>query len=429
MAMAAVKGTHESGQGAARGATTRQERETPPDGDRRSGGRAPAPARRAPDVPSMRILHLYKAYPPVKGGIENTVELLAEAQAALGHEVSVIVSAGGLLGQRDRKNGVEVVRLGRLAELASTPISPGLPLALLGRRVDIAHLHAPFPPAEVAQWLFGRSRGTVLTWHSDVVRQKRILRLYAPLLRRLLARVDRIFPTSESYLRRSPFLREVRERCQVIPLGIHLEPFLAPEPSRAGQLRLDWGTSPDGHLMPILLFVGRLRAYKGLGFLLEAMARLRARLVIVGDGPETLPLQARARALGVADRVVFAGHLPDRDLPAAYQAADVFVLPSHLPSEAFGLVLIEAMASALPVVCTALGTGTTEVARDDETALVVPPGDAQALGGAAERLLGDEALRRRLGEAGRRRALREYAAPVYVRRTLEAYQDVLGRAR
>ncbi|MDY0000762.1 MAG: glycosyltransferase [Polyangia bacterium] len=377
----------------------------------------------------MRILHLYKAYPPVKGGIENTVQLLAEAQAAEGHDVTVIVSAPGPLGQRTRVNGVELMRLGRLAELASTPLSPGLPLALMGRRADIAHLHAPFPPAEVANWLFGRSRRTVITWHSDVVRQKRILRFYAPVLRMLLLRADRIFPTSASYLRRSPFLAEVSSRCQVIPLGIRLDPFLSPDPDGARRLRLAWGTARDGRPRPVLLFVGLLRAYKGLGYLLDAMRRLDARLVIVGDGPEAGHLREEARDLGVADKVVFAGRLEDRDLPAAYQAADLFALPSHLPSEAFGLVLIEAMASALPVVCAELGTGTTEVARSGETALVVPPADSEALAKALGRLLEDEALRRRLGEAGRRRALAEYAAPVYVRRTMEAYEELLGGAR
>lgn len=373
----------------------------------------------------MRILHLYKAYPPVKGGIENTVALLAEAQAAAGHEVTVLVSAPGPLGERATQGGVEIVRLGRIAELASTPLCPALPLEVRRRPVDVAHLHAPFPPAEVAQWLFGRSRRTVITWHSDVVRQRRILRLYAPLLRRVLGRADRIFPTSAAYLRRSPFLAPVRDRCQVVPLGIRLDPFQTPSPERAARLRLAWSAGADGGARPVVLFVGRLRAYKGLPFLLRAMTRLDARLVIVGDGPEEGRLRELARAEGVAHAVTFVGHLPDEDLPAAYQAADVFALPSHLPSEAFGLVLVEAMASGLPVVCTDLGTGTTEVVRSGETGLVVPPADPAALAEALQTLLSDRALHHRLGQAGRARAEAEYSAPVYVRRTLEAYEDLL----
>lgn len=373
----------------------------------------------------MRILHLYKAYPPTKGGIENCVELLAESQVAAGHEVTVLVSASGLRPRVEWLSGVRVVREPRLVELASTPLSPTLPLRLLARRPDIAHVHSPFPPAEVSNLLFGRARRTVLTYHSDVVRQQHILRFYAPLLRAVLRRADRIFPTSEPYLRRSPFLREVADRCQVIPLGIRLEPFARPDPTAAARLRLTW--SSDGHssARPVVLFVGRLRAYKGLPHLLHAMTRLDANLALVGDGPEHRRLSALSRRLGLADRVHFAGHLPDRLLPAAYQAADLFVLPSHLPSEAFGLVMVEAMASGLPVVCTELGTGTSVVVQHEETGLVVPPADPGALAGAVERLLSDGELRQRLGRAGKARAHAEFSAQTYVRRTLEAYEDVL----
>jgi len=374
----------------------------------------------------MRILHLYKAYPPTKGGIENTVELLAESQVAAGHQVTVLVSADGLRPRVERVAGVAVVRMPRLVELASTPLSPTLPLRLVTRRPDITHVHSPFPPAEVANLVFGRARRTVLTYHSDVVRQRHIMRLYAPLLRRVLRRADRIFPTSEPYLRRSPFLREVASRCQVIPLGIRLEPYSHADPTATARLRLGW--SSDGRLSarPVVLFVGRLRAYKGLHHLLQAMTRVEANLVIVGDGPERRRLEGLGRRLGIGHRVHFTGHLTDRLLPAAYQAADAFVLPSHLPSEAFGLVMVEAMASGLPVVCTELGTGTSVVVRHGETGLVVPPADPDALAQALGRLVSDDRLRQRLGRAGRDRARRDFSAHTYVSRTLDAYEDVLG---
>ncbi|MFH2010234.1 MAG: glycosyltransferase [bacterium] len=374
----------------------------------------------------MRILHLYKAYPPIKGGIENTIELLAEAQAAAGHDVTVLVSSGGPRPHTESLSGVRVIRAARLLELASTPLSPALPLHLLRRRADIAHVHSPYPPAEVANLLCGRARRTVITYHSDVVRQQRILRLYAPLLGYVLQRADRIFPTSEPYLRRSKFLQRVADRCQVIPLGIRLAPFQSPDATQAARFRLAWSSGAGGVSRPVVLFVGRLRAYKGLPYLLRAVTRLDANLAIVGDGPEYRSLRTLAEALGLADRVHFAGHLPDEELPAAYQAADVFALPSHLPSEAFGLVMVEAMASGLPVVCTELGTGTSVVNRHQETGLVVPPADPEALAGALHRLLTDEALRRKLGAAGRSRATVEFSAEVYVRRTMDAYHDVLS---
>ncbi len=375
---------------------------------------------------AMRILHLYKAYPPIKGGIENTVELLAESQVAAGHDVTVLVSAGGWRPRVENLSGVRVVREPRLVELASTPLSPTLPIRLLTERPDIAHVHSPFPPAEVANLLFGQARRTVLTYHSDVVRQQHILRFYAPMLRRVLGRADRIFPTSEPYMRRSPFLREVTDRCQVIHLGIRLEPFTHPDATTAARLRLRWSSDGQTSARPVVLFVGRLRAYKGLQYLLHAMTRVEANLVLVGDGPERHRLEELSRHLNIQQRVHFAGHLADEVLPAAYQAADLFVLPSHLPSEAFGLVMVEAMASGLPVVCTELGTGTSVVVRHGETGLVVPPADPEALAQALSRLLLDDDLRQGLGRAGRVRAHTEFSADAYVSRTLEAYEDVLS---
>jgi rhamnosyl/mannosyltransferase len=288
-------------------------------------------------------------------------------------------------------------------------------------------------------------------------------------LRLVLARADRIFPTSEAYLRRSSFLAPVAGRCRVIPLGIPLDSFFHPDPSRAARFRIAWsgpahvspgrevssvgrtstrpgaatvhpGAATAGPMTsaarsgvaaarPVILFVGRLRAYKGLPYLLEALRSLEANLVIAGDGPEAGSLQRLVHRMGLVDRVHFAGHVPRELLPAAYQAADVFVLPSHLPSEAFGLVQVEAMASGLPVVCTELGTGTSEVNRHGETGLVVPPADPAALAAALSRLLGDEALRHRLGAAGRRRAEQQYEASVYVARTERAYAETLASPR
>ncbi len=372
----------------------------------------------------MRILHLYKAYPPTKGGIENTVELLAEAQAAAGHQVTVMVSASGPMPRVEIVRGVRVVREPRLMELASTPLSPTLPLRLLlSPRPDVTHLHTPFPPAELANLLFGRSRRTVITYHSDVVRQRHILWLWSPLLREVLRRADRIFPTSHAYLRRSPFLRDVSDRCQVIPLGIRLQPFEQADPEVVAEMRRRW--MGEGSARALVLFVGRLTSYKGLGFLLHAMAKVDAHLALVGDGPERDRLAALRHRLGLRDRVRLVGHLPDELLPAAYHAADLFVLPSHLPSEAFGLVMVEAMAAGLPVVCTELGTGTSFVVRHEETGLVVPPADPGALAGAISALAGDDQRRRRMGQAGLARARAELSAETYVNSTMEAYQELL----
>lgn len=368
----------------------------------------------------MRILHVYKDYYPVLGGIENHLRWLACAQAQRGHDVTVLVANPQGLGTTvHEEEGVRVIRAARLATLASTPISLALPWQLARQKPDIVHLHFPYPLGEIAQWLLHRGRATIMTYHSDVIRQQGILKLYTPLLRHILSRIDRILPTSEPYIHSSPFLNPVAGRCTVLPLGIDVERFRRPHPYAAA-LRARY----EG---PLLLFVGRLRYYKGLNHLIEAMKQIPATLLIVGSGPETAALGEQAYLAGVAERVRFLGEVSDELLPTYYQAADLFVLPSDQRSEAFGLVLIEAMAAGLPVISTELGTGTSWVNQHGHTGLVTPPGDAPALTAAILRLLADPDLRRRMGAAGQARAQSEFALSRLVDRTLAIYAEVLSR--
>jgi rhamnosyl/mannosyltransferase len=178
---------------------------------------------------------------------------------------------------------------------------------------------------------------------------------------------------------------------------------------------------------PQLLFVGRLRYYKGLDTLIAALTHINARLVVVGTGPMQGDWQALAAQTGVADRIAWLGEVPDADLPALYHLADLFVLPASHPSEAFGLVQVEAMAAGLPVVCTELGTGTTYVNRDGETGRVVPPRDPTALAAAVNDLLAAPSTRRALGAAAHARSA-EFDLENMISRTLELYQRIVAPA-
>jgi len=371
----------------------------------------------------MRIVHLYKDYfPPVRGGIEQTVSRMARAQAAAGDEITVLTSAHcGRRASEEQIDGVRVLRCAEWGRIASAPLCPGMPGALARLSADVFHLHYPSPTGEVS-WLIVRPRGAmVVTYHSDVVRQAGVMPLYGPFVRAILARAAVIMPTSEAYIGRSPFLRPHRAKCLVVPHGVDLERFDDPGrfAGRAGELRARYGE-------PLVLFVGRLRYYKGLDVLLTAMPDVRGRLVIVGDGPEERRLRERAAALGLDGRVAFAGAVSDDDLLAHLAAADLGVLPSTLPSEAYGMAMVEMLAAGLPVVCTELGTGTTFVNRDDETGLVVPPGDPAALAAAINRVLGDDALRRRLGEGARRRARALFSREAMMAGVRDAYARALA---
>jgi rhamnosyl/mannosyltransferase len=362
----------------------------------------------------VKILHLYKDYYPVLGGIEGHIRALAEGQAQAGHAVSVLVTSPTRRDSAESLGGVTVVRAGRLATVASTPVSPALAARLAGLRPDITHLHFPYPVGEVSQLLLNRGR-TVLTYHSDVVRgsQRLVLRLYRPLMRLILRRAARVIATSPNYVASSPHLRRLADRCVVIPLGVDTGRF-APAPAALP-------SAP-----PTLLFLGRLRYYKGLDTLLEAMQTIDARLRIGGDGPLRGELEALAARLGVGARVEFAGAVPDEALADFYRSGDVFVLPASARSEAFGTVLLEAMACGLPCVTTELGTGTTYVVQDGVTGLVVPPRNPRALADALRRLLADGELRAQMGGAGRARARREFSVETMVARVAAVYEWALA---
>ena len=361
----------------------------------------------------MNILHIYKDYYPVLGGIENHVKVLAEAQAAAGHQVIVLVCDPGPRTRVETLNGVKIIKAGRLATAASMPLSLSQPVALVRLRPDVAHVHSPYPLGEVANWLLGRAQATVITHHSDVVRQQGWLRLYGPLLRRVLHAAGCIIATSPRYIETSPWLRPVREKCVVVPLGVDHRRF-----TPASALF-------DGP--PTLLFVGRLRYYKGLDTLLHALVNLpEVHLSVVGDGPMRTSWETLTAELGIADHVRFLGEADDTDLPALYHQAHLFVLPANARAEAFGIVLLEALASALPCITTEVGTGTSWVVQDGITGLVVPSLAPQALTEAIQRLLDDHQRRAAMGRAARARVEAEFTLEQMVARVQAVYEDVLA---
>ena len=364
----------------------------------------------------MHILHLYKDYFPILGGIENHIRGLAEAQAGAGHQVTVLVCDPGPHSRIEDLNGVRVIKAGRLTTAASMPLSLSQPLALARLRPDVAHVHSPYPLGEVANWLLGRAHATVVTYHSDVVRQRGWLRLYGPLLRRVLRAADRIIATSPRYIETSPWLLPVRDKCVVVPLGVDERRFVPPAAPFDGP--------------PTLLFTGRLRYYKGLDTLLRALADLpRVQLVVAGDGPMRDPWEALALELDVAGRVRFLGEVDDADLPALYRRAHLFVLPGNARAEAFSTAMLEAMASGLPCITTEVGSGTSWVVQDSVTGLVVPPRDPAALAGAIQSLLADTARRQAMGRAGRARVEAEFTLERMVARVQAVYEEVLAASK
>jgi glycosyltransferase involved in cell wall biosynthesis len=379
----------------------------------------------------MNILHIYKDYHPVLGGIENHVRVLAEAGVARGHNVSVLVTSRDRHTQREELNGVKVIKTSRWINISSAPISPAMffEARQLGRSADVIHLHFPYPLGELARLFSGSRAKTIITYHSDIVRQKLLRSVYQPFLWRILRKADRIIATSGRYIDTSPYLSQFESKCSIIPLGTDVAQFAQLKAETVADLRsslLLYGAKSQDKPQCVLLSVGRLRYYKGLDDLIRALPQIpNAKVVIVGDGPLYDEWMQLARSVGVADRVLFAGEVSDLELPYYYAACDLFVLPANARAEAFGTVIVEALAAGKPVISTEVGTGTSWVNVHDETGLVVQPHDPPALAAAINQLLSDDQRRMQLGRAAQVRAYKEFTVERMIDRVYAEYERLL----
>jgi rhamnosyl/mannosyltransferase len=318
----------------------------------------------------LRVLQVYKAFPPVRGGIEGHVDLLARLLTERGVGVEVLCARPAGSAAAEMRGGVHVRRCAPALTVASTPLPPGLPLALRRSDADVVHLHFPWPPAEVAWLVGGRRRPLVVTVHCEAVRQARIARVLAPFTQAVLRAAGRILVTG-AFMRDAPVLAAHRPRIEVVPLGVDLQRF------RPG------GGAPDPLPQiprPRAVFVGRLRHYKGLPVLAAALARLPdVHLVVIGEGPERDSLQRALHAYGCSARAHLLGEVDDSLLPRILQAADAAVLASTSRAEGFGLAIAEAQACGVPAVTTDVGTGTAQTVADGVSGRVVQPHDPGAL--------------------------------------------------
>ncbi len=373
----------------------------------------------------MKALHFGRFYDENFGGLERHVALLLRGLSRSAH-VDNLVANDRFASEVVLVNGYRVFKTPSLGLFAGMAVCPTMPwwARKLHRRehYDIVHLHFPDPMSHLAAMALPKNVRLVISWHSDIVRQQNLFKLYRPLLNRIVARADAIIAATPRHFSSSTQLGCADPaRLHVVPYGIDFAPFEEPSAIAAGEkLR----ARHSGR--KIVFAIGRHVYYKGFEYLIRAMKAVRqnALLILGGTGPLSASLKALAAAEGLENRVVFAGRIPDEALPAYYHASEVFCLPSVEPSEAFGLVQVEAMACRKPVVCCELGTGVSYVNQHEVTGLVVPPRDPDALAAALNRLLDDDALRQKMGEAGHARAKNEFTLDRMWRETLTVYREV-----
>lgn len=364
----------------------------------------------------MRVLHFYKTYKPdTMGGVEQLIGEICSGAAARGVPSDVLtvsrnpttVDLGDHIHYRAKldfkiaSSAFSVSSLSRLKELAA--------------HADVIHYHFPWPFMDMAHFLTRLNKPTVVTYHSDIVRQKTLLHFYRPLMLRFLGSVTRIVATSPNYAETSPVLKRFADKVEVIPIGLNEQSYPSSSEAKLSEWRSRIGPK-------FLLFVGMLRYYKGLHVLLDSLKGCTHDVVILGGGPLESELKAQAESLSLR-HVHFVGALPDEDKFALLTLCHGLVFPSHLRSEAFGISLLEGAMYGKPLISCEIGTGTSYVNVKDETGLVVPPDDPAALRQAIERIWNDEELAARLGAGARARFAQLFTAD----KMADAYVDLYHR--
>ncbi len=346
----------------------------------------------------MKVLHLFKTYwPDTFGGVERTIHAIAQSTAAHGVEAEVLSLSRAPSENTQRFDG-HMARKARLDfELASTGFSLEVfrRFRELAGQADLIHYHFPWPLMDMVHFHSRHGKPSVVTYHSDIVKQRLLLPFYRPLMLRFLKDVDAIVATSPNYLKSSPVLKAFKAKSSVIPIGIEEKAY--PAPTEADD---NWRRSAVAE--PFVLFVGVLRYYKGLDVLIQAANQVRCKIVIAGSGPIERQLKLQVARLRI-DNVVFLGEVTEQRKMALLHACRGFVFPSNRRSEAYGLSLVEAAMCGKAIISCEIGTGTTYVNESEITGLVVPPSDPTRLAQAINRLLDSPEDAEKLGRAARNR--------------------------
>ena len=417
---------------------------------------------------AVKILQINKLYHPVVGGIETIVRQTAEGiNNTGGFTVDVLVCNDRFKTTTGTIRGVFVTRASSIGKFYSMPVSIRFISLLkkMWRRYDVLHVHLPFPLGELALWLIKPKTRIVVTYHSDIVRQRLISSALSWLHTWVLGHAESIAVSNPNIIESSQLLKNFKTKCTVIPFGVDTNRFNPPtyppdgypaplektnpsypplekaNPSyppleKGGEGGFEVSFPPFSKELRnakerieriqgdygkrIVLFVGRLVYYKGVEYLIRAMKGIDARLVIIGEGPLKQKLLDEVRDNGLVPAVTFLPYQPQDELADYYRAASVFVLPSIYKSEAFGITIIEAMACGLPVISTELGTGTSYANQDGRTGFVVPPRDTDAIHGALIRLLSDTAVLSKMGRAAAERVRTEFT----MERMLNGYKKL-----
>lgn len=351
-----------------------------------------------------RILHIAKYYFPFKGGTEqialdcvNSLNKYKQKVICFNHETGNV---------KDEVDGVEIIRCGCFIKISSQPLSLSygkmLKSVIIFFKPDIVVFHYPNP--FIAHYLLKylpADTKFVLYWHLDIVKQTFLRKFFKLQNKKLLKRADKIIATSSNYIKGSPWLKQAKKKCVVIPNCINVQRL----EKTAGSEKMEKIIKKNNIGKIICFAVGRHTEYKGFRYLIQASKFLddRFRIYIAGKGELTEELEHEAYD---DKKIHFLGNVSDDELKAYLSAMDIFCFPSITKNEAFGLALAEGMYYSKPAVTFTIdGSGVNYVSLNGITGIEVPNRDARAYADAIKKLAGDENLREQYGRNGKKRVV------------------------
>lgn len=367
----------------------------------------------------MKVLHLYRTcYPETKGGLEQAVRYICKGGSELGVESTILT-----LGDEDKEflfEGTRIIVVKKDFEISSNGFSFRLisKFRKLSQSHDIVHYQYPWPTGDLLS-LFVNNKVSLVSYQSDIVKQKILKLLYWPLEQLFLSKIDRIIASSPAYASTSKNLQKFKHKVDVIPLGIDESVYPEIDTTLVNKWKEKVGEN-------FFLFIGVLRYYKGLQFLLEAVRISRLPVVIAGDGPEKDVLQGYINKYNLTN-VKMVGFIDEEDKVALHKLSKAFVFSSHLRSEAFGISIVEALMYGKPVISCNIGTGTSYVNKDNITGFTVEAANSDSLLSAMLRLNKDEQLCKVLGENARRRFEEKFTVKQYAQSYFELYKTLLNK--
>ena len=369
----------------------------------------------------MKVLHVYKtSICQSFGGVEKFIDTLCSAGQSLGVVNSVLTLDPSPNNGPILLNGYSIHQSRQNLYLASTgfSVSAFSKFKRLSNDADIIHYHFPNPFADMLHVACRPKKPSIVTYHSDIIKQKHLLHIYRPLKQRFLNSVDHIVSTSPNYFVTSKILQQHADKVSVIPIGIDPKAY-----KKIDSERLDFWRSRLSK--PFFLFVGAMRYYKGLHIALEAIAGTEIQIAIAGINGIEKDLKAHAAALKLKN-VDFLGLVNDEDKIALLNLCYGFIFPSHLRSEAFGISLLEAAMVGKPMISCEIGTGTTFVNSANETGLVINPGSPRELREAMQFLLDNPKVAANMGKNAKKRSLKLFTVDQQAKSYYDLYEQLLN---